>query len=186
MRDLTAEDRDFLVDYCMKPENTWLALAVGQVQLELKTAIVSSFVEKLDKSVKDELEKRGLNWKRTIPKTNLEKEGPIYMMTMKDPEIEIQFLYEGGEQKNLYVGTPVSNGDWPIELKGFLEREDLGLKINNKYWHWWFDPAKNHKSIGSIEALSKLNEDKVRCEKIAYFTAILVSFAEAISKELEA
>ena len=180
MRDLTPEGRDFLVGYCMEPKNTWLALAVGQVQLELKTAIVSAFVERLDESVKGELERRGLiNWKRTIPKTNLEKEEPIYVMTMKDRGIEIQLVYGEGD---LYVGTPVSNGDWPIDLAGFLEREDLGLKTRNRYWHWWFNPAENHRSIGSIEALSKLNDDELRCEKIAYFTAILVNFAKGLEE----
>ena len=182
MSDLTAEERDFLVGFCMEPKNTWLALAVGQVQLELKTAIVSSFVEKLDESVKGELERRGLinNWKRTIPKTNLEKEESIYVMTMKDRGVEIQLVYYG--EGNLYVGTPVSNGDWPIELAGFLEREDLGLITRNRYWHWWFNPAENHRSIGCIETLSKLNDDELRCEKIAYFTAILVNFAKALEE----
>lgn len=132
MTELTVEERDFLVDYCMKPENTWLALAVGQVQLELKTAIVSLFVEELNESVKGELEKRGLiTWKRTIPEANLEKEKPIYVMPLKEQGIEIQLVYGGGD---LYVGTPVSNGDWPTDLAGFLTREDLGLKIRNEYF----------------------------------------------------
>ena len=179
MCDLTDEERDFLVSYCMKPENTWLALSVGQVQLELKTAIVSSFVGELDESVKGELENHGLiNWTRTIPEIDLEKEGPIYVMTMKDQGIEIQLVYGEGD---LYVGTP-RDGDWPIDLAGFLEREDLGLRTQNRYWHWWFNPAENHRSIGCIETLSKLNDDELRCEKIAYFTAILVNFAKALEE----
>ena len=31
MRELTEEEKVFLVDYCMKPENTRLALEIGQV-----------------------------------------------------------------------------------------------------------------------------------------------------------
>ena len=179
MSDLTAEERDFLVSYCMKPDNTWLALAVGQVQLELKTSIVSSFVKGLDEGVKDELEKRSLNWKRTIPTMNLEEEKPIYVMTMQDRGIKIQFVHVKGD---LYMGTPKSNGDWPADLTDFLKREYPELKTNNQFWHWWFNPVENHRCIRSIEALSKLNDNTV---KINYFAAKLVCFAEAISGYFE-
>ena len=54
MPDLTPEDRDFLIDYCMEPENTWLALEIYQCYPELREKIVSSFPKKLDKSIKKE------------------------------------------------------------------------------------------------------------------------------------
>ena len=196
--ELTSEDRNFLVDYCMKPENTWLALAIGEVQPDLKKAIVSSFVKALDESVKNKLERLERlerQWTRTrkTPEMNLERNGdiPIYVMTMEDQGIEIQLLvYKKGAQEDLFVGTPVNNEAcneaWLTELKGLLE-ERTGLTLGKTAsFEWWFKPVINHMSIGSIEALSKLNDDKVRSQKIDYFTTILVKFAEAISEEAEA
>lgn len=50
MGELTAEEKEFLVNYCMKSsENIWLALAIGQIQSDLKKEIVSSFVKKKEK-----------------------------------------------------------------------------------------------------------------------------------------
>lgn len=50
MGELTAEEKEFLVNYCMKSsKNIWLALAIGQIQSDLKKEIVSSFVKEKEK-----------------------------------------------------------------------------------------------------------------------------------------
>lgn len=181
MRELTAEGKEFLVNYCMEPENTRLALEIGQIYPKLREKIVSSFLKELDKSVKKGLEERDCQWQTCIPKMNpAEGEEPsIYVMTMKERGIEIHLARYKWEA--LFVGTRVGQGKWTKDdLAGFLKSEDRKLNTNNKIWLWWFNPIEKHRSIGSVEALSTLNDG----QKIEYFTAELVRFAEAISKEL--
>ena len=180
MRELTAEEKEFLVDYCMKPENTRLALEIGQIYPKLQEKIMSSFLKELDKSVKKGLKERDCQWQTCILKTNPEEgeEPSIYVMTMKKHGIKIHLARY--KWQDLFVGTRVE-GKWPKDdLTGFLKCGDRKLNTNNKSWHWWFNPKEKHRSIGSVEALSTLNDG----QKIEYFTAELVRFAEAISKEL--
>ena len=187
MRELMAEEEKYLIKYCMESkENTWLALAIGQIYPKLRKKIMSSFLNELDNSVIKRLKGRDCQWQTCIPKTNPEKGGEpsIYVMTMKERGIEIHLVRY--KWQALFVGTPVGQGNWPRDdLAGFLEREDLGLNTKNRHWHWWFNPAENHRSIGCIEALSKLNDDELRRKEVDYFTDdVLVCFAEAISREL--
>lgn len=183
MTELTDEEKKFLVDYCLKPGNTRLALAISQIRPKLREKIVSSFLKKLDKSVREKLNSQ---WCTCVsdPKTIMkeQEETSIYVMTTKKRGIEIQIhlaLYKGVD---LFVGTPVGEGDWPEDdLVDFLKCGDRKLN-KNKWWHWWFKPEKEHMSIKSVEALSTLNDG----QKSEYFTAELVHFAEAISKALEA
>lgn len=181
MRELTAEGKEFLVNYCMEPENTRLALEIGQIYPKLREKIVSAFLKELDESVKKGLKERGCQWQTCIPKTNPEEgeEPSIYVMTMKERGIEIHLARY--KWQDLFMGTRVGQGNWPKDdLAGFLKCGDRKLNTNNKSWHWWFNPKKKYRSIESVEALSTLND----VQKIAYFTAELVCFAEAISKEL--
>ena len=192
MRTLTPEEEKFLVDYCLKPENRWLALAIGQIQTELRMAIVasSSFLKDLlDKRVRKNLEECGLHcWKTCAPGTNLEVRGGggLYLMTMEDPKIEIQLCYEGG--KDLFVGTLAQYKKCPKKerLESFFEGRNLNLRENN-YWRWWFYPESGHRSIEELITLILHQDDEVKLEqKVEYFTDILVSSAKAISKALEA
>ena len=183
MRDLTPDDEEYLVKYCMEPKNIGLALAIGQLRPKLLEKIVSLFLKELDESVKEELKEKELDcqWQTCIsdPETIRKEQGNPSIYVMKHRRgIEIHLCAHRG--KDLFVGTPKGQGAWPRGLRGFLERKDLGLKKDQNL-HWWFDPEKKHKSIGSIEALSKLNNDELRRK---YFTNVLVRFAEVISREL--
>ena len=123
MRDLTPEETEFLVDFCMKSENTSLALAIGQVQTRLRQHILLSFIEKLDESVKNELNEKELGWGSWVPKPPEEFPGgdeyPIYIMTMLDNRIEIHLVCQkgvnrrGDEDYSLYVGSPAANEACP-------------------------------------------------------------------------
>ena len=62
MRELTRKEREWLLCYCMKPENTWLALAIGQIQPALGMEILGRFLEELEKSVQKNLKKNS-QWK---------------------------------------------------------------------------------------------------------------------------
>ena len=178
MRELTAEGKEFLVNYCMEPENTRLALEIGQIYPKLREKIVSSFLKELDKSVKKGLEERDCQWQTCTPKMNpAEGEEPsIYVMTMKDPEIEIHLIRE---KSDLFVGTPAANEACPQaeDLASFFEDTDLALKSHDS-WRWYFYPGLSHKSF---EALNTLHDDELRRDKIAYFTDMLVRPAKAIS-----
>ena len=193
MSDLTAEERDFLIDYSMKPENICFALAIGHIQVQLREKILSSFLEKLDESVREKLEACGRRWqwetmalemnlKLQGNRTGLKVQGSeeIYVMTMKDQEIKIYLSYDG---EDIFVGTPAANEACPQaeDLSGFFE--DTGLSLNsNNYWRWWFYPKERHKPF---DDLYTLHDDELKRKKIAYFTDILVLSAKAISKKLE-
>lgn len=198
--ELTDEEKEFLVDYCMKPENTWLALAIGQVNPKLERRILSLFLEKLDESVKKEIERRDdLRWRTCIPKKDLEEEDLkerltiLYIMTMeyrgKDIEIHLG-LYDWhtkDKHRELYMGTHEKRENkemyWPKEcLKGFLNKpyiEDPST-VDGISRLWWFCPIECHRRINTIKALSTLNDGP----KIKYFTDQLVCLAEDISREL--
>ena len=185
MPDLTPEERNFLIDYCMRPENTRIALEIYQCYPELRKKIISSFLKKLDMSIKRELEECECEcqWQTCIPQTNPEVGGSssLYIMTMKKRGIEIHLaLYN---RTDLFVGTPRENEDnWPNgALESFLRCVVRSLNKGNRLWLWWFKPRDIHMSIESVEALSTLND----CQTITYFTPELMHFAKTISKVLE-
>ena len=189
---ITPEEKKFLVDYCMESEeNTWLALAIGQIQPALRMAIVrksmskSSFLKELDRKVREKLEEGGLHcWKTRYPETYLKlpMRGDLYLMTMEAPKIEICLDYEG---EDLFVGTPEKYKTCPEadHLTSFFEGTNPNLK-SDAYWRWWFWLEGDHRRL---EGLSTLHEDQeLKREKIAYLTDILVRSAKAISEALEA
>ena len=196
MKELTEEEKEFLVDYCMKPENTWLALAIGQVIPTIERRILSSFLCKLDKSVKRDLKERDLRWRTCIPKKDLEEEDLkeqatiLYVMIMENQGVEIHLgLWEWNSgdklRVELYMGTHEEREQkevpWPAkDLKGFLDEPDIYGPANSR--HWRFYPIDCHRYIKTIKALSTLNDGP----KTKYFTTELVRLAEAISKEMEA
>lgn len=192
IRDLTPNEETCLVEYCMKPENTWLALAIGQIQPVLRKEIekkIAYFLEELDKSVKKKLEECGLHWETCVPKTNLEEnESLIYKMSMNAQDIQIHLYYEDEKEKenNLFVGIPKNEAFKSADaLRNFFKNE--GLKDSedegNDRWPWWIYPEENHKS--AVALITK--HDDQRREKIEYFTNELVlPPAKAISKALEA
>ena len=196
MRELTAEEEEYLVKYCMEPGNTCLALAIGQINPMIERRILSSFLKKLDKSVKKEIEKRDdLRWQTCIPKKDLEEEDLkekytiLYVMTMEDQGIEIHlglFNWNSGpKERELYVGTHKERENktvpWPPTLTDFLSRSDIEPSNESRYW--WSCSREGDRYIKKIGDLSMLN-DEDKSTKIAYFTTELVRFAEAISKEL--
>ena len=192
IRDLTDKERDFLVDYCTKPENTWLALAIGQIQPVLRKAITSNtsnFLEELDKSIKKNLEECGLHWETCVPETNLEAaQNSIYVMKMniQDQDIQIELGYEKENlYVNLYVGIPSNEVFSPDELRDFFKKERLkdSEQNNNQKYPWWIYPEESHKSL---ETLIMLHDAQLKREKIEYFTDELVLPAKAISKALKA
>ena len=194
MRDLTPEE--FLVDFCMKPENTSLALAIGQIQTRLRQHILLSFIEKLDKSVKNELNEKDLGWESRVPEPPEKFPGgdeyPIYILTMLGSRIEIHLVCQkrvnrrGDEDYLLYVGSPEANEACPKadRLAPFFEGKNLNLDLETESgWPWWFYLGDGHKAV---EDWTALLDEESRWEKIRYLTDILVFSAEVISKELEA
>ncbi len=193
IRDLEAKEEEFLVDYCMEPENIWLALAIGQIQPVLRKKIekkIAYFLEELDKSVKKKLEECGLHWETCVPKTNLEeekKESLIYKMSMNAQDIQIHLYYEDEKKKenNLFVGIPENKAFESADaLRNFFKTEGLKESEDEEHdtWPWWIYPEENHKSV---VALITKHDDKRR-EKVEYFTNELVLPAKAISKYLKA
>ena len=185
MRALTPEEEKYLEKYCMESkENTRLALAIGHIQLQLREKILSSFLKKLDESDEGELNTRNCQWQTCIPTANLQvgDKDSWSLLTMQKQGIKIHLARY--KWQSLFVGTPKSNAaNWPNgALKSFKELVGRRLHTRNNNWLWWFNPTEDHRCIRSIEALSTLNSS----QKIKYFTAELVCFAEAISKALEA
>ncbi len=196
MGELTAEEKEFLVDYCMKPENTRLALEIGQVTPMIERRILSSFLCKLDKSIKKEIESRDdLRWRTYIPKKDLKEEDLkekytiLYVITMEDQGIEIHlglFNWNSGDkERELYVGTHKKRENrtvpWPDTLTDFLSRSDIETSDESRYW--WVCSREGDRYVKKIGDLSMLNAE-VKGTK--YFTTELVRFAGAISEELRA
>ena len=183
IRDLTAKEEEFLVKYCMEPENIWLALAIGQIQPVLRKKIVC-FLEELDTNVRKKLKEYDLRWETCIQKTNLEEEeSSIYKISMKAKDIQIELCYQ---KENLYVGIPKKKALPPADdLRDLFK--DEGLKDSEEdddcLWPWWIYPEESHKSV--VDLITR-HDDQRRREKIEYFTNELVLIAKAISKALRA
>ena len=187
MRELMPEEKKYLVEYCMRPEYTELALAIGQIQPALEWEIIRKFLEELDKSVGKKLKECDLDlqWEqRKILKPG-GPESPIYRMTMKGPRIDIELCYYL-KSKKLYLGTPAKHESCPDaeSLASYFEDMKEGMKIerSNESWRWWFYPEENHKRLENLSFLH--SNEVVRCSKIDYFTDTLVLSANAISKAL--
>ena len=174
MGELTVEEKKCLVNYCMQPENTWLALAIGEVQPLLT---IKMFVPELDKRVQKCLEKHELHWQPEIPE-QVEVEGsfPIYMMTMRGIEIKVELWVNS--EFDLFVGTRKNEACPPVDtLKDFDFFRDNYIK-SCKDWSWSSDP------IGAVKDLRTRNA--IRCDKIKHYTEFLVRSAVDISRALEA
>ena len=183
MRDLTPEDEKFLVEYCMQPENTWFALAIGQIQPKLKGKIVSTFVRKLDESVNEALKKIemcGFHWETRVPETKLEEKKTYSLFILKVQGIEIRLGVWGGGY--LLVFLPKGT---ELDLRWDEVIPDMDVKLKSNDSGWWFDAEERH-HIRSLEALNALLDDELREEKIAYFTDVFVRLVKNILKVLEA
>lgn len=199
MRELTPDKEKFLVDYCMEPENTSVALAVGQVQVQIRERILNSFLKDLDVRLRNRLEEPPPAWSTCVPETNLRRwdgreDDWIYKITMGDPEIMIG-LYPFGVgrglivPRDLFLGTPGEYEGCPRaeNLRGSWERSHLLKRQNetlhgNELWRWFFYPDEGR---GGLEELSTLQDDGGRSEKLEYYTEILLHSARAISDTLK-
>ncbi len=193
MKEFTDEEKNWLVCYCIETkDNTEIALAIGQLQIELREKILLSFVKKLKESVEKKLKESDRPWKSDVQKVSLEKgssgiEKPIYKMNMEKREIQIHLVCafqkcgEKDEKYDFWVGIPSANTECPH--KDLLDSCFLveGVKLESdpkKYyeWLWWFYP-KGYK--GDISTLHHDNE------KIDEFARLLILSTEIISKGLE-
>ena len=196
MRELTPEEEKYLVKYCMESkENTWLALAIGHIQVQLREEILSSFLMELDKNVSKKLAACGRlwQWKTKVLETNLKVQGNrtglkvqgnenIYEITMEDQEEDQEIKIYLGYWGDIFVGTPAANEACPTaeDLSDYFQDTGLSL-ISEDSWRWKSYLKDSHKSF---DDLCTLHDDELRQEKIEHFTYILVLSAKAISKSL--
>lgn len=165
MRELTGEEKDWLISYCMEPENSELALAIGQIQPELKRKMVSAFVRELGESVKtlDNTELCGFQGE-PAKETKLEEKGlyPLFILkNQKNERLRLGVWGGGNLQVSMTAGKDLDR--WDEIIKG------MGYKLlSNDDW-WWFE-------TGDIQnvVLSTLKDKELRREKIAYFTDIFM------------
>ena len=194
MKELTREEKDWLLGYCMEPENIEIALAIGYLQTELREQILLLFAQKLDENVKTKLKKQKLSWMGPVYSKPLEDLGKNeYMMCeIKKEDFRIQLVcsFEGfgeeDEKYDLWVGAPSEGGNKDCLDKDLLvsrfgtKGEELKSDENQPDWKWWFYP-NGYKGLG-LEDLSTLHRDNKKIEDIS---SKLVLSAKIISEELE-
>ena len=141
---LTREDRDCLIAYSRKPENLCLALAVGAIQVDLRIAIITEFLEELREYVKAGLERQELPW--CIPPVQLKERDfkakgwvPMLSIKRKEPKREI-ILYKGEDAKKTYLGGKC-DGE-PVLEREVLETALVGVGTGGRYntadgFEWW-------------------------------------------------
>ena len=182
MADLMPEEKGWLIEYCLKPENTRIALRIGQIQVDLERAIISSFFKELGRSIAVELKRCNLDSHWKPGEIWEEKEDVCFQMTMED-RIEVRLYYQG-RHKDLYVAVPVESEACPKadRVKPHFEKGGLRLQPSDERWFlWWFYPTETHRWL---KDLAPLCDEQAKREKIDYFTSILVHSADAISQEL--
>ena len=192
MKELTDEEKNWLLCYCMKSENIEISMAIGQFQIELREKILRSFANELKESVEKKLKESDRPWKSEVQNASLEtgasyKNKPIYTMKMDKREIQIHLVCgfkkcgEKEEEYDFWVEIPSANTECPpIDLLGSCFPIE-GVKLDsdsekNPELHCWLNPK------GSKGDISTLHHDN---EKIAEFSRLLVRFAGIISKKLE-
>ena len=188
------QEKAWLIDYCMKSENTELALKIAEIRPDLEVAIVRSFLEKLAKSVDEELGKCSLDsqWTRGCPSHyrwdgRNPGRGMALSMTKvtKDGETTFQFRWDS-TSRHWYLGVLEECEACPEADRIQPDLEALGASRGEdaKDWHWWFYPSEGHKDLGDPKDFATLRDDQARSEKIEYFTYLLAGAAEAVSKAL--
>ena len=181
MADLTLEGEKFLVDYCMESKNTWLALAIGQIQPALKRAIVRSFLEELEEAIAAELKRVSIDsrWKPRIR----DEDGYMIVVLAMEDWTELLLVYQAREE-DLFIGVRSTSDACPAadRLKPYFRDEDLEFKTDDPDWHWWFSPAKDHRSLSDLITLC---DEQSKSEKIEYLAHIMADSANALSKELD-
>lgn len=181
MTELMPEERDWLVRYCRESEeNARLALKIGQIQLDLREAIIRSFLEELD--VKCSLD---LQWKAGQVDKSKWGHGNWALglpMTMEEM-IRFSLVYDDNE-RTWSIVAPADCEACPEADRVAPHFEDTGVRLRppNQTYHWWFYAEEDHKFLKDPAML--LNEDFKR-EKIEYFTHLLLHTAKAISTALE-
>ena len=193
MKKLTDEEKNWLLCYCMKPENIEIALVIGQLRIELRKRILLSFAKKLNEIIPTNLEEEKL-WIPEVsdpPEKTWKGEGEyiLYQITM-DRRIQICLVCtfgefcEKGENYNLWVGAPSKYKDCRDKelLDCRFKTKDVKLERDKKYpdWHWWFYPM-GYSNIG-LGDLSTLHCDD---KKIKVFSNKLILSAKVISEELK-
>ena len=70
---MNQEERDCLIKYSRKPDNLPLALAIGAIQVDLRIAIITEFLEGLRECIKARLKERTLPLPWYIPPVQIKE-----------------------------------------------------------------------------------------------------------------
>ena len=192
MTDLTPEEVVWLVEYCMKPENTQIALRIGEIQPDLEKEIRQSFLKDFRQSLGERMrEVLSDSWEpRELPELKVDWSDDNQIYVVKKEAVEIQLLYQPHEDNKLYIGVYEVSPQLARLEKGRLapvfERKGLSLESDPEDYpdyHWWFYPKEENYT--RLEDARRLRFDKeVLQAMVDYFAYKLVFAAEAISKEL--
>ena len=187
MADLMPEEKEWLLGYCTESEeNARVALKIGQLQMDLKKAIVSSFLKDLAESTGKELKdwktgeitlwERGQKWSLHLP------------LTMEENQIELRFSYDGDDPKGWAIGVPDHCEACPerdliapyFTDTGLHLAPDHGLPAyGNRFWFY----TEQAPRFGLD--LARLLDEEFRRENMGYSTNLLVHTAKAITMALE-
>ena len=189
---LTKEDRDCLIAYSRKSENLDLALAVGAIQVDLRIAIITEFLEKLREYVQAGLKELKLPWcifPVQIKEKDYKAKGwvPILSIKHKKSKREI-ILYKEEEKQQTYLGGKC-HGE-PVLKREVLNTALEGVGIGGGYhtadgcFEWWrrTDPA--YHDLSSDCALKTMNVEKDRKMLVKQYRDILLKAVEAIENLL--
>lgn len=188
---LTEEDRDCLIAYSRKSENLDLALVVGAIQVDLRIAIITEFLENLREYVQAGLKELKLPWCISpiqITEKDYKAKGwvPILSIKCKKSKREI-ILYKDEEKQRTYLGGKC-HGE-PVLKREVLKTALEGVGIGGGYhtadnFEWWRRTDSSYHDLSSDSALKTMNLEKDRKVLIKQYGDVLLKAVEAIENLL--
>ena len=183
---LTKEDRDCLIAYSRKSENLPLALAVGAIQVDLRIAIITEFLEDLRECVQASLKERNMPW--CIPPVQIKEKdyktkGWVSILSIKRKESKREIiLYKDEESQRTYLGGKCY-GD-PVLKRDVLKTALVGVGTGGGYnttdgFEWWRHIEQAYHDLSSDKALRTMNVEKDRKEFVKHYSKILLKAVEA-------
>ena len=188
----TKEERDCLIRYSRKSDNLSLALAIGAIQVDLRIAIITEFLEGLRECVKAGLKERTLPLPWYIPPIQIKEKDhkakgwvPILSIKRKESEREI-ILYKDEEKWRTYLGGKC-HGESALkeeDLKAALVGVGTGGSYNTSDFEWWRHIEGKttycNRDLGSDEALTMMNVEQEKKKFIDDYSTVLLKATNAI------
>ncbi len=177
---MNQEERDCLIKYSRKPDNLPIALAIGAIQVDLKIAIMTEFLEELRECVKIGLQRRNLPWCVTAHPNQSQWKGEILILSITREGSNRKIVLCKWKEWETYLGG--KSCDESALTREQLEPALVGIGTGGGYnagdFEWWRNIIQPYRDLGSDEALTTMNAENDRKKFVEHYCEVLLKAVE--------